>query len=347
MKKLLFITYTYLPVIGGIEQNINKITSILNRNYKIDIITKRIDNLRNEKINNCNVLRQKFLSFLSFDYSKYDIIFFENFNIFPHAFSFLKIIIQKKLGKFRGKIIFVPHGGFTPDWKNFSILRKTIKKIYNKTIGKYFLTYVDKIIAVSDWEKKEINRLINKDITVIRNGIDLININSKKEDYFVFVGRIDPIKNIEEIIFTFQKLSYSTYFKDYKLKIIGDINANDYYNHLKKIIESNKIKNIEFLGKKIGKEELTIISKAKCLFCLSKMENDPVVLKEAFSVKTKVLINTNYGLKDFENEKNIFIKRDDFNAEDFAKFLKKPFINKFKTPLLTWGEVAARYEKLF
>jgi len=352
-KKILFITYTYLPIIGGIEQNIYKITGFLKKDYDIDIITKPLkDQKSEEKIGRANVIRMNFSEFKNYSYEKYDIIIIENFNIMPHFNVFKKLTILKKLGKLKARIILVPHGGFTVDWKTFSFLRRTIKKVYNRTKGIYFINnLVDKIIAVSNWEKEAlIKEGINKDIAIIRNGIDEFRNTNKKDNYFIFVGRIDPIKNIKEIILTFKKIKENPKFADYDLKIIGDYKKNiEYYNFLKEIIKNNNLSNsIKFLGEKLGNKKIDILSKAKCLICLSKMENDPIVIKEAFSVKTKVLINTNYGLNDYKNENNIFVKENnDLDTEKLFKFLKKPFINKFKIPLLTWKEVAHEYQRIF
>ena len=78
------------------------------------------------------------------------------------------------------------------------------------------------------------------------------------------------------------------------------------------------------------------------------MENDPVVIKEAFSVKTKVLINSNFGLGDFINEKNIFLKTTtSINLDKFFNFINSDFDDNLIVPIYDWKRVANLYENIF
>jgi len=345
--KILFFVKHYFEC-GGIQENIYNISNYLIKNHEVAITTS--------KINKEHIHFSKKIIYLPHnrvDLNKYDVVLIENFDMLPHIMFLIKIMINNLYKGGNYKIILVPHGGYTIEWYTFPFINRIIKKTYHKTLGRFFINkFVNKIVACSNWEKDAlIGNGVKDEIIIIRNGIDKKYISKHRgKHYFVFVGRIDPIKNIEEIIYTFKKICSYRFFCDYKLMIVGDYKKNTYYyNKLKSIIiENNLLDKIIFLGKKVGNEKFNIISEAKCLFCLSKIENDPLVVKESLSVSTKVLINTNGGLKDYEYENNVFVKyENDINPTEFYKFLKKKFNNKLKINLLTWEEVAEKYETVF
>ncbi len=352
--KIILVNRSYLPEVGGIQQNLSKISYFLKRDYIVDILTSPIDGRsKYENMDGVNVFRKSPLLFFVYDYSPYDVVVLNNFTISPLFFACLKLMYLKKLTSFKGRIIFVPHGGFTPDWKDFDFISSLIKRSYHRIFGRFFINnFVDKIIAVSEWERIAlVQERIIKNISIIKGGIEKVGLeNEQKENYFVFVGRIDPIKNIEEIIETFSYIRQNVNFQKYALRIVGDYKNNPvYFDRLSRLTEKRGLRDcVEFLGQIEGIAKLQIIAKAQCLFCLSHMESDSLVIKEALSVKTKVFINTNYGLKDYESENNVFVKyMDNFGINDFSKFIAKPFNNVLKIPLDTWEQVATKYKRVW
>lgn len=345
--KILFFVKDYFKYYGGVEENVFNISQILSYDNEVYIAADFVEERNFHFSKKVNYIPTKEIKINDFD-----VIFIENFNISPHFSLFMRLMFSKK--SYNQKVIFVPHGGFCLiDWQSFSFFNRVVKKAYLKIFGLFFINnFTDKIIAVSDYEKNElIKNGIKKEIIVIRNGIEKIQSKKvKKEDYFVFIGRIASVKNLEEIILTFKYIISDKRFLNYRLKIIGGFNYsnNHYYNLLKQLIKTNHLENkVEFLGKKVGKEKFDILTKSKCLFCLSRLENDPVVIKEAFSVRTKVLISNNFGLKDYENENNIFVKYgEDLDMDKFDKFINEDFKKSFKIKLLTWKEVSNEYKNL-
>lgn len=354
MKKILFINRHNLSFTGGIEMHITKFIENLDSNkYKVAVLSY-YDKKKLPKDEHS--LETGFFGFLKFRYDKYDIIFIENFNILPHFFVILKLFLLRLLGKNSYKVIFVPHGGFVPYWDMFSLPAKIIKKIYHKTFGELFVRYiVGEIIAVSSWEKDVLSKVNkNKRVTVIGNGMPSIDIslkNIRKKRYFVFVGRIDPIKDILLTIKTFGGVINIKKFKDYKLLIVGPFNSdNDYYEKLVNYVNiKNLTDKVKFVGPKYGSEKYKIIAESQCLFCMSKFETDPIVVKEALSVGTKVCIAPNYGLKDYINNKNIFsIKKIGVGLSEFADFINNDFQDEaLDKILISWKEMVKKYEKIF
>jgi glycosyltransferase involved in cell wall biosynthesis len=353
MKKtsLLFLTRYYLPVIGGIEQHIYKLSNELKKQCEIDILTFNGDSLiQRESINGIDVNRQGYFQMLRFKLRDYDVILVENFDI-HFFFMICKLMVVKSLRISRAKLIFVPHGGYTLNWKFFALPQRTIKYAYNKTLGQIFIYhYVDRIVAGSLWEKNALrNEGVKNRITIIRNGIDKIDVSTiAKSKYFIFVGRIDPIKNIEEIIRAYDAIRNHLSYQDYSLLIVGNFHQNEqYYQKLRRLVQDLKLeKSIKFVGKIEEKKKMQLVAGAMCLFCLSYKENDPLVLKEAFSVGTKVVISMSMGLMDYQHEVNAFVYEPNLDFEKFESFVTEEFVPSFNIPLSTWADVAEEYGKI-
>ncbi len=351
MKKILFVNRHNLSITGGIEMHISHLVKFLMDKYNVTVLSYN-DSVQ---LPNNNFSQEAGLfGFLKYKYQNYNVILIENFNILPHFVVILKLLLLKIIGKNTYKVIFVPHGGFIPYWEMFPPVSRLIKKIYHKIIGVCFVKYIaDDIVVVSEWEKNALIKVgVKKDVHLIGNGMDSVDFNLhdiKKENYFIFIGRVDPIKDIFKILQTFYEIKKNKKFKNYKLYIVGPYNVNDeYYKELIKLISVlGLVDSVKFVGAKYGKDKYNLLTRAQCLFCMSKFETDPIVIKEAFSVNTKVCITPNYGLSDYVDEDNVFtVVNDDINTDKFFLFVNAGFITSTKKQL-TWDKVAQKYEELF
>ena len=104
----------------------------------------------------------------------------------------------------------------------------------------------DKIFTVSQDSKDKIKHLTNKEIHLIPPVIDssvYFPIKKIKNNIFtaLFVGRIDPEKNLEELI------EYINNIKNFKLLIVGDgiikKSLEDKYSYNKNILFVGKFEN--------------------------------------------------------------------------------------------------------
>lgn len=346
-KHILFFLRHYFDLWGGIEEHVFNISSQLSLRHSVTITTPLVDTTHRAYLSTISYVPHR-----ATNISSYDVIFLENFELLPHFILCLKIMLTRH--KHRPKVILVPHGGFTLRWSVFSLPARVIKFLYNKIFGLYFINrYCDLCIAVSNWEEEALrNEGITIPISVIRNGYEdeYKNVSAQKQNYFIFVGRIQPIKNIENVILTFKQLCGSSYFDGFTLKIIGDYTANkDYFAKLSRLISDNNLNDrVIFLGSKFGKEKYQLIADARCLFCLSLWENDPVVIKEALSMNTKVIIEPTYGLMDYIKEKNVFVNtQDKLDPLIFSAFLNSEFETNLEIPIFSWAAIARKYEELY
>lgn len=174
-----------------------------------------------------------------------------------------------------------------------SLFASTIR-VFSMKIHKLIKVYdnIDAIITPTQFlkEKLENNGFKNSNIYYIptfcsEKNTDINNIGK----YGLYFGRIAEEKGVEYAIKAYEKLD-----NNYKLKIVGD-DSTDEAKKLKKYVEDKKIKNIEFIGFKKGKELEDIIKNSRFVLVPSiGYENLPNTILEAFSYG-KPVITTNIG----------------------------------------------------
>lgn len=140
-----------------------------------------------------------------------------------------------------------------------------------------------------------------------------IEVNSKLEveikKQFLFLGRINPIKNIDLLIKSFAKLP-SKYLKTFKLVIAGEA-ILDYEKHylqeLESLVRTLRLENvIKFLGGVYGNRKERLLAESYCLVLPSKSENFGNVVLEALSQGTPVIASENTPWKKLNTSKSGF-----------------------------------------
>lgn len=180
-------------------------------------------------------------------------------------------------------------GGKPPQlWRHTGLLEKMIR-------------YIDSFISPSQFTlKKHLADGLTIPIEHIPNFIadtesDQILLNQNeinKPHYFLFVGRLEKIKGLQNVIPIFKKK------QKYELLIVGD---GKYKEELKKLTGGNS--NIKFLGK-LGRVELKTLYRQAIAVIVPSIcyETFGIVSVEAFSFKTPVLVNNLGALPEVVNE---------------------------------------------
>lgn len=339
--KLEVVTQFFYPVSAGIEMHCLEMYSRLGDDFNVTVHTSRCTLTRKnsletfEKVGNLQVLRYDWfpLGFLpQLTYEK-SIVHLHNFNIFPHFWVFTNVIMGR-LKKRRIRLLVTPHGGFTPDWAQFSIISRAIKVFYNRTFGKFALNYLtDIIIAVSEWEKRELSKkgIHPAKIVVLGNGVEdlafenienSVNIDLKNQvrefgKYMVQVGRLSPIKNQRKTIKVLAN------FPDLKYLVMGSVQDSRYYNKCRELAEELGLKDrVFFLGEVTGEKKFYLLRNALMFVALSDLEADSIAVKEAMSQGLVCIVSDNGGLPYLvEDKKNGFVVKDSENAVKCIKFL--------------------------
>ena len=167
--------------------------------------------------------------------------------------------------------------------------------------------------ATNDYEANLIKRVFPKakSVEVINNFIKMPTIvKTPVENKFIFLGRINPIKNISLLIDAFYLLSKNNRNANINLVIIGSARLpyeKKYFEELcfqvKKLGLGNRI---IFKGHLEGKDKEKELASAKALVLPSKSENFGNVVLEALAQGTPVIASTGTPWKILDEEKSGF-----------------------------------------
>ncbi len=371
--KVVIITRYFLPVKGGIENHCyNLAKELLKRDIDVEIHTSK-DTLTErgiledyEIIDGIKVFRYKdFWRYVPKD-NDVDVIHLHNFNVFPHFWIFLKIFIRRLFKMRTPKLVITLHGGFTPWWKGFSSFGGFIKQIYHKTLGKFFLNHVvDKIIAVSEWEREQLIRedVNARKIVVITNAVEKLAYSLPKKEsvdlevytpYLLFIGRISRIKNLEFVIRNLGKIKDRVRIN---FLIAGSIQDKEYYKYLNNLILEFKLQDrVIFLGEVYGESKYELIDNALAVVLVSHFETEPLIVKEAMARGKPVIVSNITPLEYLvENEENGFVVANEkgfmnavislLNNEDLVNKMSEN--NKAKAQEWRWEKVCDKILKVY
>ncbi len=203
------------------------------------------------------------------------------------VFSLASFIIGLAAVLSNKPIIWAPRGEFAPS----ALLYKAIIKKWMLSIIKIFK---HKILFHTTSEKESLDTrvLLDKDIKILQlpNYMDLPALqNVNKKDYFIYLGRIHPIKALDNII---EACYLSKFFKDspYKLLIVGD-NDNSYGETLKQAVFNKSLNEMILFMPHVSdiQEKNRLFAEARFSFLPSHSENFGNVVVESLGNGTPVV----------------------------------------------------------
>jgi glycosyltransferase involved in cell wall biosynthesis len=240
---------------------------------------------------NVNFIKESFFSHINLKQIKIilknEIIHFSSFFYKLTIFYFLIGIFSNK------KIVISPRGEFYPP----ALKRKSLIKMIYINCFKIFQNKIN-FHATNEEEEKIIKRFFpGSKVFTIPNLINISKpLNEKKNNNLLFLGRINPIKNIDLLIEAYANLSAEIKSK-FSLIIVGEAFLDyekKYFKKLKVLIKSKDLNDkVKFLGPIYGNQKLKIISESYCLILPSKSENFGNVVLEAISQNTPVIASKN------------------------------------------------------
>lgn len=185
------------------------------------------------------------------------------------------------------KVIWSPRGELSPIALQFSTVKK---KLFLKIISQI----KNKVVfhATSEQEVKDIQSIFGT-VKIIRipNYMELPvkkRRNNKGSPFFLYVGRIHPIKALDNLL---QSLAESKLFRQsgYRLLVGGDAN-NEYGSYLQQlVIELNLEGQVLFLGTVKGELKEQLFADADFFFLPSHSENFGNVVIESLAQGTPVI----------------------------------------------------------
>lgn len=231
------------------------------------------------------------------------------------AFFYYQRCLKGKIDLVIDQIHWVPF--FTPLYvkeKKLAFIHEVAQKIWVKQFGGligrigrkieplFFQIYKNiPFLTVSKSSKSDLSRMAipERNITVIRNGINITPLKKlpKKENVptFIFVGRIAPVKNIEELIIAFSLIKKE--LKNAQLWIVGAIDNKDYYNKIRQIVTKNNLKkDVAFFGYVNEKKKFELLRRSHLFLHTSLSEGWGLVVIEANAMGTPAVVYNVAGL---------------------------------------------------
>lgn len=161
------------------------------------------------------------------------------------------------------------------------------------------------IITISESKAKEIKERYGKKCTVIPCGISANNnftetdildkFNIKKGGYYITIGRIDPIKNLDILIKAFIKHNNN----EKQLVIAGNYD-NEYGKLLMELAKNNN--NIIFTGIVMGDDKETLLKNCFTNCLVSSSEGMPISLLEAMIYAKPCIVTDIPAIKEITEE---------------------------------------------
>lgn len=201
-----------------------------------------------------------------------------------------------------------PRGSLT----EFTVTHKMqlLKSTIHKWVGKRLLNKAVLFFS-SFYEKRESTKLLESGkYCILPNVMDLyppVQVRERlgEELRILFLGRIDPAKNLELI---FDSLKGNLDF-EYKWWIVGE-GSESYIEECKE--RTKDVKEVEWLGPITGLAKLNLIASADILILPSHTENFGNVVIEALSQGTAVLLSPHVGAGEYVESHGLgFIIEDD------------------------------------
>lgn len=193
-------------------------------------------------------------------------------------------------------------------------LKKDLFQLKNWT--KYSIKKAQKIIAVSKTTKKDILKFYGEPeskIEVIYNGFrheknHISNLKAPATDYFLYVGTIQPRKNISTLIQAFSLLLHE--YPDYKLFLVGR-KGWLYDSIFEKVKKLGIEKNIVFTGYVDDKTLDMYYRHAKCFIIPSLYEGFGIPILEAMNRGCPVISSFNSSLPEIGGEACLYFDPND------------------------------------
>lgn len=192
-----------------------------------------------------------------------------------------------------------------------------------------------KIIAVSEYTKKDlidILKIPEEKIEVVLNGVEKredINENDKekikdkfniKNNYILFIGTLQPRKNITGLIDAFDKLRGSRIFENYQLVIAGN-KGWDYDNIFEKVKNKALTKKVIFTKYISKRDKLRLLNAASCFCFPSFYEGFGLSILEAMQQGIPVITSNITSTKEIGGDASLLV--DPYKISSISQALKK------------------------
>ena len=237
-------------------------------------------------------------------------------------------------------LIISDQGGLTthPDLKKSSFKKKFLIQL-QKPMLNFIINQASKIVVANDYEKKIFLPFCNESkITIVKNGIDLNEVNSSNvnfrqkymiEDKFIlFLGRFHKVKGIDTLLEAISLIKNNPLLNELKIVIMGvDFG---YESKMEETIKKlNLSKNVLVIKKPLREYVISAYKECEFLVLPSRWELSPLTPLEGFAHKKAVISTTAHGIPFTvtHNENSLLVEPSNAKklSEAILELLKDPF----------------------
>ncbi|RLM57156.1 glycosyltransferase family 1 protein [Halobellus sp. Atlit-31R] len=295
--KILQVTPRYPPQSGGVETHVKEISErLVERGHQVTVVSADAgaEGERRERRNGVVVRRFRSVApngamhfcpqiAVAVRRSDGDVVHAHNYHSFPLFFA--------ALGAGDRKFVVTTHyhGG------SASSVRDRLLSLY-RPFGRWAVRHADEVIAVSEWERDELESDFGVDATVIPNGVDVERFAEaepveREWPYLLTVGRLEEYKGVQHVIRAMTELP------DYDLLIAG---SGPYREELEKVTREEGVEDrVEFLGYVDDEELPGLYAGAEVYVTMSEFESYGMTVAEALAAGTPCVVRDTGGLSDW------------------------------------------------
>jgi len=351
--KILFITPTYYPHIGGVEYVVKSIAErLVKKGHDISVLAgePQIEKPIEEWLNNVRIirwptyapsnayhiprLRRKLEEHLKEYVKNTDVIHIHSIHSVLPVYCGLKL---SELG-FKGKLVATPYYHGT----GHTILRRLLWMRWNAYARK-LLKISNVITTVSKLEAELIKKQFGLNAKIIENGVEewILEYDWNPQSYVMYSGRIEKYKNIHRLA-NIVKILNIDYHKNLEFKIYGN---GTFKNKLIKLIKKLGI-DFEINDFQSFEKYIDTLSKARLFGLISEKESYPQSVNEANAIGVPVVIAKPWS-ENFEfRTRTLFNIELSENDEKIAKkvaFFLEEAHKQPKPKVPSWSEVVEQY----
>lgn len=269
----------------------------------------------------------------------------ENFDVLHVHEPYFLMLPYQFVSEATCPVVGTMHANWAESIKN-KTLSRTLRRHFKKAATK-----VDVLTAVSPAAGAFARKGVDKDFTIVPNGIELAAFNpkdfkisphkNKTKKTILYVGRLEKRKGVMCLVKAYQKLIETT--DDLELIIAG---SGPTGRTLKDYVKRHKLSNVKFLGHVTEQDKKELLRSAD-VYCSPALfgESFGIVLLEAMAMGAVVVAGNNPGYSYVMQDRGSFSIIDPESTEEFATKLKVMLEDKEVRKL--WLEWADEYVKQF
>jgi len=294
---ILQVTPRYPPQSGGVETHVKEISErLVDRGHDVTVLTADAggEGSHNERRNGVRIKRYRSIApnnaihfcpqiAAAVRTTEADIVHAHNYHSFPLVFAALGV------GNRRFVVTTHYHGG------SASSVRDRLLSVY-RPFGRWAVRRADAVIAVSEWERDQLEADFAVDASVIPNGLDVERFagaepTPRERPYLLTVGRLEEYKGVQHVIRAMSELP------EYDLLIAG---SGSYREELEQIArQAGLTEQVTFLGYVADEALPGLYAGADVYLSLSGFEAYGMTVAEALSSGTPCAVREAGALQDW------------------------------------------------